>query len=114
MRKNIDIVDLFDEENKKKEKKMNRKLEKIRRKEEKKQRKLNKKLEQQENEDFDKYLEKVKEENIIEEPIKIKETDNYLFLYPNKVSAVPIPKKEFSPEELSTIKVWVNSAKVKK
>lgn len=45
---------------------------------------------------------------------KIRETENYLFLYPNKVSAVPIPKKAFSPEEFSTIKVWVNSAKVKK
>ena len=46
--------------------------------------------------------------------LKIRETENFLFLYPNKISAVPIPKKAFTTEEISTIKVWVNSAKVKK
>ena len=45
--------------------------------------------------------------------LKIRETENFLFLYPNKVSAVPISKKEFTSEEFSTIKLWVNSAKVK-
>ena len=45
---------------------------------------------------------------------KIRETENYLFLYPNKMGAVPVPKKAFSPEEFSKIKLWVNSAKAKK
>lgn len=41
--------------------------------------------------------------------LKIRETTNYLVLYVNKVSAVPIPKQDFSSEELSTIKVWIAS-----
>lgn len=45
--------------------------------------------------------------------LKIKETENYLFLYVNKTNAVPIPKKEFAGEDLSKIKVWVNSGKIK-
>ena len=45
--------------------------------------------------------------------LKIKETENYLFLYINKASAVPIPKKEFSCEEFSQIKFWVNADKIK-
>jgi hypothetical protein len=32
--------------------------------------------------------------------VKIDETENYFFLYPNKLSAYPVPKKEFSPEDL--------------
>ena len=43
--------------------------------------------------------------------IKIKETQNYLFLYPNKAQAFAIPKSEFSSEEFSLIKVWAYSAK---
>ena len=46
--------------------------------------------------------------------IKIKETDNYLFLYINKFSAIPIPRNSFSAEEYSLIKLWVNSSKIKK
>lgn len=46
--------------------------------------------------------------------LKIRETENYLFLYVNKASAVPVLKSAFSPEELSTIKLWVNSEKIKK
>ncbi|MBQ8615034.1 MAG: YcxB family protein [Clostridia bacterium] len=46
--------------------------------------------------------------------LKIRETENYIFLYMNTAAAAPVPKKEFSPEELSTIKLWVNSAKIKK
>lgn len=46
--------------------------------------------------------------------IKIKETENYIFLYPNKQIAYPIPKNKLSAEELSTVKLWVHSAKIKK
>jgi len=46
--------------------------------------------------------------------LKVKETENFLFLYINKASAVPIPKQSFSPEEFSLIKLWVNSARIKK
>lgn len=46
--------------------------------------------------------------------IKVRETENYLVLYINKQSAIPVPKKEFKPEELSTIKLWINTAKQKK
>lgn len=46
--------------------------------------------------------------------VKIRETENYLVLHINKQSAIPVPKKEFKPEELSTIKLWINSAKQKK
>lgn len=45
------------------------------------------------------------------EIIKVKETENYLFLYPDKSQAFPIPKSEFTSEEFSLIKVWVYSAK---
>lgn len=92
MRKDIDVIDLFDEENKKKEKKLNRKMERARRKEEKLQKKLNKKLEKQENDDFDKYLEKVKEEKVIEEPIKIENT--------NPIDSLQINEINYIDEEL--------------
>ena len=45
--------------------------------------------------------------------IKIKETENYLVLYVNKASAIAIPKKQFNPQDYSTIKLWVNQAKLK-
>ena len=44
--------------------------------------------------------------------VKVKETENYLFLYPNKTQAFAISKK-ISTEELSLLKVWVHSSKVK-
>lgn len=46
--------------------------------------------------------------------IKVKETENYLFLYPNKMVATSIPKSEFSAEDFSKIKLWVHSARANK
>ena len=46
--------------------------------------------------------------------IKIKETENYIFLYSSRASATPVYKKAFSPEELTLIKVWANASKIKK
>lgn len=46
--------------------------------------------------------------------IKIRETENYLVLYLNKASALTIPKKSFSEEDYSTVKLWVYSAKQRK
>lgn len=46
--------------------------------------------------------------------IKVKETENYLFLYPNKMVASAIPKSEFSAEDFSKIKLWIHSARVNK
>ena len=46
--------------------------------------------------------------------IKIKETENYIFLYPNKQIAYPIAKKKLLPEELSMVKLWINAARLKK
>lgn len=45
--------------------------------------------------------------------VKVKETNNFLFLYPNNAQAFAISKK-ISTEELSLLKVWVHSAKIKK
>ena len=45
---------------------------------------------------------------------KVKEIKNYLLLYINKSGALAIPKDAFTPEEFSTIKLWVNSARMKK
>lgn len=45
--------------------------------------------------------------------IKVKETENYLFLYVNKAAAVPIIKSAFTKDELVNIKILVNSAKAK-
>lgn len=46
--------------------------------------------------------------------IKTRDTENYFLLYINKASALTIPKQAFTSEEISTIKLWVNSAKTKK
>ena len=46
--------------------------------------------------------------------LKVKEIKNYLLLYINKSGALAIPKDAFTPEEFSTIKLWVNSARMKK
>lgn len=43
--------------------------------------------------------------------IKTKETENYLFLYPNKQTAYPVPKNKLTPEELSLVKVWIQASK---
>lgn len=47
------------------------------------------------------------------EIIKVKETNNYLFLYPNKASAFAIPKHDLSEDELNTLKGWVKIAREK-
>ena len=46
--------------------------------------------------------------------IKIRETENYLFLYPNRQIAYPVPKNKLTPEELSMVKLWVGSQMAKK
>ena len=46
--------------------------------------------------------------------MKVREIKNYLLLYLNKSGALAIPKDAFTPEEFSTIKLWVNSARMKK
>ena len=46
--------------------------------------------------------------------LKVKEIKNYLLLYINKSGALAIPKDAFTPEEFLTIKLWVNSARMKK
>lgn len=63
----------------------------------------------------------LKEDNVVasininyEDVIKFKETKKYLFMFLSKKVAVPILKSEFSKEEISLIKVWVNSSKIKK
>lgn len=70
---NNDIVDLFAEEVNKKEKKLNRKIEKEKLKEEKRKKKKELELEKQEDKEFSEFLEKIKEEEIIEVPVKNKE-----------------------------------------
>ena len=45
--------------------------------------------------------------------IKIKETERFLVLYVTKINALIIPKNSFNPEEISTIKLWIYSAKKK-
>ena len=44
--------------------------------------------------------------------VKVKETESYWFLYPNKTAAYPIEKTKLTPEELSTLKMWVQSARI--
>ena len=46
--------------------------------------------------------------------IKIKETTNYIFLYPNRQMAYPIKKDTISSSELSILKVIISSAIAKK
>ena len=46
--------------------------------------------------------------------IKMRETENYLFLYPNRQIAYPVPKNKLTPEELSMVKLWVSSQLIKK
>ncbi len=49
-----------------------------------------------------------------EDVVKFKETKNYFFMFLNKKIAVPILKSSFSKEDISTIKVWVNTSKLRK
>lgn len=44
--------------------------------------------------------------------VKIKETKKFLFMYLSRTMAVPICKKQFTKEEISMIKVWVNAPKL--
>jgi hypothetical protein len=67
LKKDINVVDLFNEEVNKKEKKLARKIEKARRKEEKKEKQRKKELEQKEEEEFKDYLEKIKSEQVLED-----------------------------------------------
>lgn len=46
--------------------------------------------------------------------LKTRETENYFIIYINKLSAITIPKKSFTHEELSTIKLWIETARMKK
>lgn len=46
--------------------------------------------------------------------IKVKETQNYLFLYPNKQMAYPISKQGMKAEEIAQVKNWINSARTSK
>ena len=64
--KNIDVVDLFDEELKKKQDKLDKKVEKMRLKEEKRKRKEERKFEKEEDQGFNEYLKKMKEERLVE------------------------------------------------
>lgn len=46
--------------------------------------------------------------------IKIKETENYVFLYPNKQMAYPVQKRDIPSNELSILKLKIASAITKK
>ena len=46
--------------------------------------------------------------------VKVVETANYIFLYPNLQMAYPISKKNMSQEDIATIKNWINIARVPK
>ena len=74
--KNIDVVDLFDEEIKKKQDKLDKKVEKMRLKEEKKKEREAKKFEKEEDQNFKEYLKQIKEERLIEVPDVKKEFRN--------------------------------------
>lgn len=68
--KDVDVIDLFNEELNRKNKKLSRKVEKARIKEEKKKARDKKKLEKLEDIKFEEYLKRLREENIIEMPDK--------------------------------------------
>ena len=46
--------------------------------------------------------------------IKVKETQNYIFLYPNKFSAVVVAKNQLSDDELLKFKTWIISERQSK
>ena len=99
--RNVDVVDLFDEEIKNKEKKQDKKVQKMRLKEEKKLAKQKKKLEKQEDQDFNEYLRKIKEEKLVEIPVKNKEIkfDNIK------------PTNDFNIENIKAITEYKNEEK---
>ena len=74
--KNIDVVDLFDEEIKKKQDKLDKKVEKMRLKEEKKKAREEKRFEKEEEQGFNEYLKKIKQERLVEIPNVKKEFKN--------------------------------------
>ena len=43
---------------------------------------------------------------------KVKDSENYLFIYVSRKSVIPVPKREMSPEDISTLKVWINSERL--
>jgi len=45
---------------------------------------------------------------------KIQDSENYLFIYVSRKSVIPVPKREMSPEDISTLKVWISSEKLGK
>ena len=46
--------------------------------------------------------------------VKTKETENYIFLYPNPHMAYPVPKNKLSAEERLLLRAWLDAAKAKK
>ncbi len=66
--KNIDVVDLFDEEIKKKQSKLDKKVEKMRLKEEKKKEREMRRFEKEEDQGFNEYMKKLKQERLVEIP----------------------------------------------
>ena len=46
--------------------------------------------------------------------VKIKETENYLFLFPNPQMAYPVPKDKLTKEEIAQLKSWLDQAKIKR
>lgn len=42
--------------------------------------------------------------------IRMRETKEFLFLYPNKISAFPIEKAKLTPTEYAILKVWIATA----
>ena len=69
--KDIDVVDLFDEEINKKKKNIDKKVEKARLKEERKKEKEAKRLEKIEDIEFNEYLKNLKKEQLIERDVEI-------------------------------------------
>ncbi|MBQ7798145.1 MAG: YcxB family protein [Clostridia bacterium] len=40
--------------------------------------------------------------------VKIRETEHYIFLYPNRQMAYPLPKSKLTNEEVTTLRSWLN------
>ena len=113
MNKNIDVVDLFDEEMNKKDKRIERKVEKARIREQRKEEKRKKRLEKEEDSNFQKYLEKVKEEKGIEETIEISPKVEDVIIDPI-IPDVPIPVKEKKSFDIQEIIPDISVSKVPK
>lgn len=117
MKKDIDVIDLFNEEINKKEKKLDRKIEKARKKEEKKEKKRKKELEQQEEEGFNEYLKQIKEDKILEESktVEINPPINQLEIVSSEFEEdlVEPPKKNKEIEKDQIIKA-IQETEIKK